>query len=167
MLLSGWAGSGKDTVADYLVTNNGFKRIAFGDFLKRDVAKQTGIPLELFYNRETKESLRELLLIHARKARALDKDVYAKQAVTEINELPSNQSVVISDWRYRRELEYLKGALGTDNVIRTVRVERPGLLTSADETEHDLDRFQFDHVLENTATVAVLHSKVARLVRCF
>lgn len=38
--LSGWKGSGKDLVADYLVKNHGFKRISFADPLKDNVAEQ-------------------------------------------------------------------------------------------------------------------------------
>ena len=41
--ISAWKGSGKDTAADYLVANWGFKRIGFADPLKDNVAKEFGI----------------------------------------------------------------------------------------------------------------------------
>jgi hypothetical protein len=37
--LSGWKRSGKDTVANFLVENHGFKRLAFADPLKEGVAR--------------------------------------------------------------------------------------------------------------------------------
>ena len=42
--LSGWKGSGKDTLANYLVDRYGFKRLAFADPLKDMVSEEYGIP---------------------------------------------------------------------------------------------------------------------------
>lgn len=44
--LSGWKGSGKDTVADYILKNYNAKRVAFADPLKDMVAEEYGIPRE-------------------------------------------------------------------------------------------------------------------------
>lgn len=52
--ISGWAKSGKDTSADYLVSN-GYKRVAFADVLKEMVAEQYSIPLEYCHVQDLKE----------------------------------------------------------------------------------------------------------------
>lgn len=52
--ISGWAKSGKDTSADYLVSN-GYQRVAFADILKEMVAEQYNIPLEYCHKQELKE----------------------------------------------------------------------------------------------------------------
>jgi adenylate kinase family enzyme len=41
--LSGWKGSGKDTLAKFLIENHGFRRVAFADVLKDMVSEQYGI----------------------------------------------------------------------------------------------------------------------------
>ena len=171
VFLSGWAGSGKDTVADYLAFHYGFHRIAFGDFLKRDVAKEKGIPLAAFYDRGLKDTVipgsdnktpRDLLLQHARKARAVDLDVYARQAVTEILALDPSIPIVISDWRYQRELQFLQDHF--KDGITTVRIERAGIAPSSDETEHDLDYFCFDHTIQNNGSIQELYESSQILV---
>lgn len=52
--ISGWAKSGKDTSADYLISN-GYKRVAFADILKEMVAEQYSIPLQYCHNQDLKE----------------------------------------------------------------------------------------------------------------
>jgi hypothetical protein len=53
--LAGPAGVGKDTVADYLVTNHGFTKFSFSDPLYEEVAQAFGIDKALLYDREKKE----------------------------------------------------------------------------------------------------------------
>jgi adenylate kinase family enzyme len=53
--LTGAAGSGKDTVADILVTHLGFVKASFADALRDEVAAAFKVNKSLFLNRETKE----------------------------------------------------------------------------------------------------------------
>ena len=53
--LCGLSGSGKDTVADLLVTHCGFEKIAFADLLRQEVAAAYGIDVRHLTHRETKE----------------------------------------------------------------------------------------------------------------
>ena len=53
--LSGPAGVGKDTVADYLVETHGFTKFSFSDALYREVSEAFGISIEELQRRETKE----------------------------------------------------------------------------------------------------------------
>ena len=60
--LAGHAGSGKDSVADYLVSRYGFVKSSFSDALYREVAAAFGLPDEsLLRDRATKEVPTELL----------------------------------------------------------------------------------------------------------
>lgn len=56
LALSGFKGSGKDTVAEYLVKKYGFERISFADPLKNMVAENFHIARESLDNPDTKES---------------------------------------------------------------------------------------------------------------
>ncbi len=54
--LTGAAGSGKDTVADILVSHRGFLRIAFADALYEEVSAAFGVSVGFLKNRDTKET---------------------------------------------------------------------------------------------------------------
>lgn len=65
--LLGLKGSGKDTCAKYLVTQHGYKRIAFADALYHEVAMAFGVTVEFLGNRDTKEKdLPQLALVHCK-----------------------------------------------------------------------------------------------------
>ncbi|MBU2765800.1 hypothetical protein HAP94_06220 [Acidithiobacillus ferrivorans] len=53
--LTGAADSGKDSVADILIAEHGFQRIAFADCLYEEVSTAFNVPVEFLKNRETKE----------------------------------------------------------------------------------------------------------------
>ncbi|RLF65328.1 MAG: hypothetical protein DRN30_04150 [Thermoplasmata archaeon] len=53
--ISGWKSSGKDTMADYLVNDYGYTRVAFADVLKEMVATQYNIPLNSCHETALKE----------------------------------------------------------------------------------------------------------------
>jgi hypothetical protein len=171
LLISGWAGTGKDTVAAL----TGYRRIAFADPLKQHVAALSGIPLSVFHSREKDRPLpirnriypdartpRDILLAHARAARAIDPDVYAREVANEIRDNPGVYHWAISDWRYHREYEFLTEELlesdGYD-IIR-IRVERPEITPSADPTEHDLEDATFDIRLLNDGSIQDLTRRV-------
>lgn len=54
--LSGWKGSGKDMLADYLNKEHGFKKLSFAGLLKDMAASQYGIPRGHFDDRYLKEA---------------------------------------------------------------------------------------------------------------
>jgi hypothetical protein len=176
VLVSGWAGAGKDCAAALLVEECGFKRVAFADALKEDAATVTGMPLECFYTAQKDRHLsapvvaypsaktpRDILLQHALVRRAVDPDVYSKGVATTIMDGPGSRYVV-SDWRYCREHEVLAAELGEFYNIFRVRIERPGVVQSADPSEHDLDGLTMDYVISNYSTISHLRNMVKQLV---
>ncbi|WP_375592212.1 hypothetical protein [Chitiniphilus eburneus] len=54
--LHGAAGAGKDTIAEHLVSNHGFVRLAFGDILRDEVAQAFDLPAYMLTTRQHKES---------------------------------------------------------------------------------------------------------------
>lgn len=53
--LAGSAGSGKDTIADYLVKQHGFTKFSFSDGLYREVSDAFNVPVEELQDRNNKE----------------------------------------------------------------------------------------------------------------
>jgi hypothetical protein len=53
--LSGWKGSGKDTLAEYMIKNYNFKKLSFAESLKDLVSKEYGVPREHFDDLKYKE----------------------------------------------------------------------------------------------------------------
>lgn len=61
--LCGYAGAGKDTVADLLVTHAGFRKLAWADALRAEAAEAFAAPLDLFTSRDTKDTPTPLLTL--------------------------------------------------------------------------------------------------------
>lgn len=59
--LTGFAGSGKDTVADILVSDHGFVKFSFSDALYDEVAAAFGVSKRLLQDRVEKEEYQECL----------------------------------------------------------------------------------------------------------
>lgn len=168
ILLSGWAGSGKDAVATVLTTTYGFQRFAFADPLKEAVAAATGLPAAMFERPFKDRPLgdsdprtpRDLLIQHADAARAVDPDIYSN-ATLEAILASGTRRAVISDWRYRREGQVVTFPLARAGWrILHVRVKRPHLIPSTAPIEHDLDTADMDLWIENDGTLADLSKKV-------
>lgn len=91
------AGSGKDTLADYMVENDGFTKYAFAD-------KVYDVSEDLFGM--TKKD-RPTLVAVAEKLREVDKKVWLNYCIRQI-EKDGLDKVVITDVRKRVEYEYLR-----------------------------------------------------------
>ena len=168
IMLSGWAGSGKDAAASILMDELGFQRFAFADPLKHDVAHETGIPLNHFYEPSLKDkpynmshTPRDHLIRHAAEARAKYPNIYANMIADTIQRSDSKR-VVISDWRYRNEYDVIKTFFG--QVIR-VHISRPGVIQSQDPSEHDLDDQPMDIHINNGGSLSMFRSTLKDLLR--
>lgn len=168
ILLSGWAGSGKDAVAAVLTGQFGFRRFAFADPLKEAVAAATGFPAAMFERPFKDRPLspsdtrtpRDLLIQHADAARARDPDIYSR-AILESIRASDFRRAVISDWRYRREGTVVSAPLAADGwTVLRIRVRRPGILPSAAPIEHDLDSAEMGCWIDNDGSLTDLTQKV-------
>ena len=171
VMLSGWAGSGKDVAASILVKEYGFRRIAFADALKVDAAKRSGVPLHTFHSAAKDEPLqtpcsaflsaktpRDILLQLALQVRATNPDIYADSIICDIIESTREDQFVVSDWRYRREATRIQEMLPSARLLR-VRIHRH-VTQSSDPSEHDLDNEPMDIIIENNTTIAALEKCV-------
>lgn len=176
VLLSGWAGSGKDAAAAIMVEEMGFRRFAFADALKQDVAEKSGIPLNTFHTAAKDQPLeilcktyptartpRDLLLECARVERERDPDIYSGKVIEEIR-ASGVQKAVISDWRYRREHAHIYRELYETMPILTVRITRPGIHPRSDPSEHDLSTMTFDIEIINDGTLVDLRHSLRSLL---
>ena len=160
VMLSGWAGSGKDAAASILVKQHGFERVAFADALKIDATQRSGLPLHTFHSAAKDEPLqtpcptfpdaktpRDILLQLALQIRATNPDIYADSIICHIVESAKEQQFVVSDWRYRREAARIQEMLPSARLLR-VRIHRH-VTQSSDPSEHDLDNEPMDIIIEN------------------
>jgi hypothetical protein len=157
VMLSGYAGSGKDTAGKILIAR-GFKRYAFADAVKVYSANLHGYPLSLTHTQEGKcqkvgdKTVRQLLIEDSANAKEEHGDpaYWAKKTAASILS-DKTEYVVITDWRYRAELDHFRSAF-PDAILQTIRLERDSIQILADPSEHDLDGQQMDITIDNSNT---------------
>lgn len=173
ILLSGWAGSGKDTVADYLVSYHGFKKFAFANPLKDLASELFGFPRELANSQEgkrqvwrvgsEKKTIRQILLDIARidKSR-FGNDIYANSIMKQIAKEPTNSNIVISDTRYLNEIGVIRDFAKMNNhTLHVWRINRQTSSPVDDISEHILDTYKADAFLQNSGdSLEKLHALV-------
>ncbi len=147
--VTGLIGSGKDTIADYLVTSHGFKRVSFAASLKDAVSSVFGWDREMLegttkqsrqWREEVDEWWSERLAMPQLTPRWVlqhwGTDVLRNHFHTDIwvasveNKLrQTKDNVVITDCRFSNEVNAIKAAGGT--TCRVIRGENPPWYQSA------------------------------------
>lgn len=176
ILLSGWSQSGKDAITEILQTYFGFRRYAFADPLKQMVCSLLKLPSNTFQSQEQKAkplsfpsgiTARDFLIQFAKWFLKTTGDrgyfarLIANSIRTSVNSSPPIQNkIVISDWRLPIEFETLTSELNqisSDIRFIKVRIRRLNQKESPVEnhaTEHELDDYCFDYILENPGNSA-------------
>ena len=141
--ISGTIGSGKDTIADFLITHHGFKRVSFAGALKDAVSSVFGWDRELVdgvtkASREWREQVDQWWsqrlnmpnLTPRYVLQYMGTEVFRNHFHTDIwvasvehKLLTSKDDVVITDARFANEVEAVKRVGG--KAIRVVRGENP------------------------------------------
>lgn len=167
VLVSGWLGSGKDTVSHLLCRYHNFKKYAFADVLKDEVAKVFCIPRDWMDSDEGKKktwrgrTVRHYLIDYGQACREENINCWVDPVCDKISR--GNVShVVISDWRMPSEFERITQTFPDRKVItlRVVRYDEPPL---KDYTETALDTFKFDYIIDNKGSVADLETSIQNL----
>lgn len=173
--LTGYAGSGKDTLANILVEEYGFTRIAFADKIKeflydlnpgigfdylRDIVDMSG------WEQAKKDVLvREYLQNVGVSARnVFGEDFWVKQAIYSANEkmldTPESQRTgkwVYTDVRFHNEAEVIK-----ENGGQIWRVKRNGVdPVNTHVSESEMENYRVDQIFKNDGTVKDLRELVA------
>ena len=177
--LSGKAGSGKDTVANILVEEFGYKRVAFGDKIKECLLALDPIVTWNYYESGYEDSTRlsELVAEVGWDKTKQDPEVrrLLQRMGTEVGReilgewvwigaayrnFSVKNKVVITDVRFENEA-------GTIRVFHgeVWRIERdiPAINNHASETE--LDGWEFDRVIQNDGTLEELAIRVREAMK--
>lgn len=115
--ISGKAGSGKDTVAQWLIIKRGYKSFAFADNLKMMAAKGLNIPIKYFYDRTLKESIIPHLGVSPRVIiqtlgtewgrNTINNNIWIDLLHKDI-EVYNDRDIVITDVRFQNEIDYVE-----------------------------------------------------------
>lgn len=180
--LTGYKGSGKDTVAAYLIKEYGFERKAFADKLKQSAAAIFGInpaEFETLKNNEyarvelrsraddTEEkiaflSVREFLQRYGTESH---RDVFGNNfwvdQILPVGGYYADRDIVITDVRYYGEGERIKNLKGF-----VVRVVRGNSMQDKDShsSEVDQSKIEVDYELDNNGTMKFLPNKVDEML---
>lgn len=163
--LTGWSGSGKDTLADIL-RNQGCIRFAFATPLKDIASELFGFPREWADTQEGKQKLwkvgykektiRQILLDLAKLDRErFGDDIYAQAIIQKFQYLAPQSIVIITDLRFPVEVAALKQyQVESGCQLEFWRVKRIGQLTSPVDhpSEHLLDDLETTKLITNPGT---------------
>jgi hypothetical protein len=169
--LCGYAQSGKDTVAQVLVDNYGFTRVAFADKIREflyEVNPMVGcspsgylkdlVDLEGWEKAKQQPQVRRLLQdlgVGARKV--FSENFWVQQALKDVH---FEGNYVITDVRFTNEADIIKKY---DNA-QLWRVKRLGVeAVNSHVSEHELDGYPVDHFVKNDGDVKDLWEEVLML----
>lgn len=170
--LSGYARSGKDTVADYLVSNYGFTRMAFADPMKEALRRldplvtfggMTGISLSWAVEKSgwevVKDESPEVRGLLQRMGTEVGRNMFGEDFWVDyaIGQSWKNDNVVFSDVRFRNEAAAVQKNWGLN-----WRINRPGTLAAnAHISETEMDGYkEFDTVLNNNGSLKELYAQI-------
>lgn len=174
IMISGKAGSGKDTVANIIRNMGDYDVFAFADSLKDYVGMKYGISERLLFTQEGKRqminvddemiSVRDLLIREAELKRSEDESFWSRLLIYKAIETDSD--IIISDFRFPAEYYEIKKYF--HNVV-TIRVNRPIEMTEmvSSHTEEQLDNFQFDYILHNNSNIDYLKHQIDLIFKSF
>lgn len=166
VLLTGKAGAGKDTFADFLETH-GYKRIALAASLKEIAAI---VDPEIMADKVMTPDKRRMLQLLGDVLRTYDRDVFCRIARYRIGALRPSP-IVVTDGRYSNEFEYFCGhvhrfaclRIETPDEIRFARLEkrdgvRPNSAAMAHPSENDLARRQGVLIFDNSGSLDAMQA---------
>lgn len=170
--LSGYAQSGKDTVAKILVEDYGYSRIAFADIIRTAVYKLNPlvtydgmrlahlVDLEGWEIAKTLPEVRRLLQVMGSE---VGRDMIDPQIWIELtlHSASKTDKIVISDVRFRNEAEEITWRGG--EVWRVSRIERDAPI-NLHRSETDLDNWHFDQYISNNGTIDDLNEEIKKIL---
>lgn len=168
--LSGYAGSGKDTVANYLVDDKGFVRVAFADAIKEALLKlnpilENGLRLNenvIKYGWEPTKARTETRRLMQVFGTEVGRNMFGSAFWVDMafsktmRHYPEDTNFVIPDVRFQNEADMIKERGG-----RVWRIERDGIEpVNSHSSETALDDYDFDLILRNNHSLETLFSMV-------
>ena len=163
IIFSGKQYSGKDTAAKILMeAMPDFRRMAMGDVIKLEYAKQNGITYEEI--EKNKPKYRQGLIDLGNRGREQNPDYWLEKIIAY------DGNIVVTDVRIKHEYEVFKkaGAIAIRvEASREIREARGGKLVGEDDiTEVDLDDVQdWNFLLDNNKDYETLKKNVLQIVQ--
>lgn len=175
--LSGFKGSGKDTVANLLVTEYGFTKVCFADALRellltinptlvlQDQGSATYSDLATVVAEygweQAKRSIPEVRRLMQVTGTEGIRGLFGEDAWVKVVESKLRDGVdyVIADCRFPNEARFIHRRSGVN-----FWVDRPGLQSDGHESESGAVKAYADYILHNDSTVEGLHEDVRFLM---
>ena len=170
----GKAGSGKDTIADYLVEKKGFKKIALADPIKRLVKDVFVLDDKTMYDRVEREkpleqwgnwSVRKLLQVIGTEMfrRHISEDIWVRSLWYRVKEDPTS-NYIISDVRFPNELSFLKEA-GKEDFL-SMKVVRDGYNGQVGVIGHESEKYDLetDILIHNNGSFSELYGRIDEII---
>lgn len=169
--LSGYAQTGKDTIADYLVKNYGFTRVAFADPIREAIyrlnpkiaiADMRDVPLATAVDGLGWESVKvdssDARWLLQRMGTEVGREMFGENFWVDqaMKKASQYDKVVITDVRYPNELEAIKKASG--QIWRVIKNDIGAVNRHASETA--LDDYDFEYIIFNNDTKESLYESV-------
>lgn len=168
--LSGYARSGKDTVAELLVLNYGFKRVAFADGIRKALLELNPFIYDGVRLNETvdmygwevaksKDEVRRLLQVMGTEVgrKLIHEDVWVWRL---FNSIGTDERIVIPDVRFPNEANVIKDRGG-----EVWRINRQNHHAVNDHvSEHAMDNYMFDRAIFNDGSLDDLSDEVFMLM---
>lgn len=174
--LSGYAQSGKDTVAEHIIANYGYRRVAFADPIRKALYKLNPVVPVGEFNaihlaqavdglgwEETKrlssETRRLLQVLGTEVGRDMfGADFWVNQAMGNVGKF---DKVVLTDVRYPNEYRAIKSREGI-----LLRIVKPGNgAINGHSSETALDSHAFDGTIVNDGSKEDLFNKVDKIIK--
>ena len=173
--LSGYARSGKDTIADYLVENHGFIKLSFATPMRQalynldpEITDLSGLiygfrqAVNLFGWEDMKTYFPSYRGLMQRMGTEVGREMFGEDFWVQqaLKQVTPGANVVFSDVRYQNEANAVQASAG-----EVWRVERPGVGPANGHTsEHDLDNYKFNHRIMNYGPVEDLYETVTTIL---
>jgi len=143
--ICGHAGAGKDMVADYLVKEFGFVRMALADPIKEMAHIYFHVPLDQLQRSDKPQEVRWLLQqLGTEIGRVYDPSIWIKTLCDRIQTSPRPR-IVVTDVRFPNEAEALVTGLGADLIlIRRQNNPNKGTEMMNHASETSIEKIPFD-----------------------
>jgi dephospho-CoA kinase len=174
--LSGYAQTGKDTVAEHLTGKYGYRRVAFADPIRQalyrldpiiSLGEFAGVHLSQAVDglgweevkRQSAETRRLLQVLGTEVGREMfGQDFWVNQGMRNAGKF---DKVVLTDVRYPNELRAIKAREGI-----VIRIVKPGTgAVNGHNSETALDNFSFDATIVNDGSKEDLYKKIDKVIK--
>jgi hypothetical protein len=172
--LSGWARTGKDTVANYLVEKHDFVKLSFADPMRKalialdPIITVSGVytPLSqavrLIGWEELKTLSPDIRPLMQRLGTEVGRNIFGQNIWVDLamQEADNHKNVVFADCRFQNEAQAIKDANGS-----VWRIMRSGVKPANNHiSENDLNAYIFDAYLSNSGDTKNLYKQVEEVM---